>query len=135
MHKGKALEAYKVWKRIRGIESLESREEFFLMKASVEEEEAEVAAGAGDKRFPWLDFFTVPRCRRAIVYANVMILLGQLTGYATPFPNILNSFFPFYSYSAIFFTTNQNKLLTHNLTVSTRLCRTSLDIHALPLLI
>jgi hypothetical protein len=96
MHKGKTLEAYKVWKRIRGVESLESKEEFFLMKVSVEEEEAEVAAGASNKRFPWVDFFTyvplssigcmilmlrsVPRCRRAIIYANIMILLGQLTG-------------------------------------------------------
>jgi sugar porter (SP) family MFS transporter len=80
MHKGKTLEAYKVWKRIRGVESLESKEEFFLMKVSVEEEEAAVEAGASNKRFPWVDFFTVPRCRRAVVYANIMILLGQLTG-------------------------------------------------------
>jgi len=80
MHKGRTLEAYKVWKRIRGVESLESKEEFFLMKVSVQEEEAEVAAGASNKNFPWVDFFTVPRCRRAIIYANTMILLGQLTG-------------------------------------------------------
>jgi len=80
MHKGRTLEAYKVWKRIRGVETLESKEEFFLMKVSVQEEEAEVAAGASNKQFPWVDFFTVPRCRRAIVYANIMILLGQLTG-------------------------------------------------------
>jgi sugar porter (SP) family MFS transporter len=80
MHKGKPVEAYKVWKRIRGVETLEAREEFFVMKVSVEEEEAEVRAGATGKRFPWTDFFTVPRCRRAIVYANTMILLGQLTG-------------------------------------------------------
>ena len=58
MHKGRTLEAYKVWKRIRGVESLESKEEFFLMKVSVQEEEAEVAAGASNKRFPWVDFFT-----------------------------------------------------------------------------
>jgi len=80
MHKGRTLDAYRVWKRIRGVESLESKEEFFLMKVSVQEEEAEVAAGASNKRFPWLDFITVPRCRRAIIYANIMILLGQLTG-------------------------------------------------------
>jgi sugar porter (SP) family MFS transporter len=80
MHKGKTLEAYRVWKRIRGVESRESKEEFFVMKVSVEEEEGEVAAGSGDRMFPWMDFFTVPRCRRAIVYANIMILLGQLTG-------------------------------------------------------
>ncbi|KAK7511856.1 uncharacterized protein IWZ02DRAFT_97528 [Phyllosticta citriasiana] len=80
MHKGKTLEAYKVWKRIRGVESSDSREEFFVMKASQEEEDAEIATGASNRRFPWLDFFTVPRARRALIYANIMIMLGQLTG-------------------------------------------------------
>lgn len=80
MHKGKTLEAYKVWKRIRGIESPESREEFFVMKVSVQHEQTVVAESASNKRFPWMDFFTVPRARRALIYANVMILLGQLTG-------------------------------------------------------
>lgn len=58
MHKGKTLEAYRVWKRIRGVESIESKEEFFLMKVSVEEEEAAVASGASNKKYPWVDFFT-----------------------------------------------------------------------------
>jgi Sugar (and other) transporter len=58
MHKGKTLEAYKVWKRIRGVESLESKEEFFVMKVSVNEEEREVAEGGSNRNFPWLDFFT-----------------------------------------------------------------------------
>jgi hypothetical protein len=57
MHKGKTLEAYRVWKRIRGVESLESREEFFVMKVSVFEEETEVAEGGGNRKFPWVDFF------------------------------------------------------------------------------
>ncbi|ROV98137.1 hypothetical protein VPNG_08588 [Cytospora leucostoma] len=80
VHKGKTLEAYKVWKRIRGIESQEAREEFFVMKVSVQHEQQVVSEGATNKRFPWMDFFTVPRARRALVYANIMILLGQLTG-------------------------------------------------------
>ncbi|TEA10048.1 Inositol transporter 1 [Colletotrichum sidae] len=80
MHKGKTLEAYKIWKRIRGIETAEAREEFFVMKVSVLDEKQSVAEGAKNKRFPWMDFFTVPRARRAIIYANIMILLGQLTG-------------------------------------------------------
>ncbi|KAF2149611.1 MFS general substrate transporter [Myriangium duriaei CBS 260.36] len=79
MHKGRPVDAYRVWKRIRGVESLDSREEFFVMKVSTEEEEAVVAAGRTSK-YPWVDFFTVPRARRAIVYANVMIFLGQFTG-------------------------------------------------------
>ncbi|PHH77263.1 hypothetical protein CDD82_3588 [Ophiocordyceps australis] len=80
MHKGRKLEAYKVWKRIRGISSFESRQEFFVMAASVQDEDTEVLEGAQNRRFPWMDFFTVPRARRALVYANMMILLGQLTG-------------------------------------------------------
>ncbi|KAF1943180.1 hypothetical protein EJ02DRAFT_502381 [Clathrospora elynae] len=79
MHKGKPLEAFKVWKRIRGITTHEAREEFFVMKVSTEMEEAEVAAGRTN-RYPWMDFFTKPRARRAIIYANIMIFLGQFTG-------------------------------------------------------
>lgn len=80
MHKGRTLDAYKVWKRIRGIKNAEAREEFFIMKASVSHEHTVVSESARNKRFPWLDFITVPRCRRALIYANIMILLGQLTG-------------------------------------------------------
>ena len=80
MHKGKTLEAFKVWKRIRGTEDPESREEFYVMTASVRLEETEITEGARNTRFPWMDFFTQARARRALVYANIMILLGQLTG-------------------------------------------------------
>ena len=80
VHAGRQLDAYKVWKRIRGIASAESREEFYSMTAAVQEEETLVNEQAQNRRFPWLDFFTVPRARRAVIYANIMILLGQLTG-------------------------------------------------------
>ncbi|KAH7240319.1 uncharacterized protein BKA55DRAFT_518963 [Fusarium redolens] len=80
IHQKRHLDAYKVWKRIRGIEDRESREEFYVMSASVLSEENAVAEGAKNHRFPWMDFFTEPRARRALVYANIMILLGQLTG-------------------------------------------------------
>jgi len=79
MHKHQPLRAYKVWKTIRGISTADAREEFFVMKVSLEEEEAEIARGR-TKRFPWMDFVTVPRARRAIIYANIMIFLGQFTG-------------------------------------------------------
>jgi MFS family permease len=85
MHKGKTLEAFKVWRRIRGIETHASREEFFVMKVSTEAEQAEVAAGRTN-RYPWMDFFTKPRARRAIVYANIMIFLGQFTCLTRPKP-------------------------------------------------
>ncbi|EAQ91742.1 hypothetical protein CHGG_03677 [Chaetomium globosum CBS 148.51] len=80
VHKGRTLDAYRVWKRIRGTSNPESRREFFVMNASVRDEARIVAESAVNKRFPWLDFFTVPRARRALIYANIMILLGQLTG-------------------------------------------------------
>jgi sugar porter (SP) family MFS transporter len=79
LHKKETLEAYKVWRRIRGVSTHEAREEFFVMKLSTEQEAAEVAAGRTN-RFPWMDFFTKPRARRAIIYANIMIFLGQFTG-------------------------------------------------------
>jgi sugar porter (SP) family MFS transporter len=80
MHKGRVLDAYKVWKRIRGVESREARDEFFVMRVSVLHERQVVSESAVHKNAPWLDVFTVPRARRALVYANIMILLGQLTG-------------------------------------------------------
>jgi len=57
MHQGKPIEAFKVWKRVRGLESHDAREEFFVMKVSTEEEEAEIARGRTNK-YPWMDFFT-----------------------------------------------------------------------------
>lgn len=79
MHKGDYLNAFRVWKRIRGTESRESREEFYEMKSSLEFEVLQVQEGR-TKRFPWMDLFTNPRARRALVYANMMIFLGQFTG-------------------------------------------------------
>ncbi|KAM3439843.1 hypothetical protein NHJ13734_003505 [Beauveria thailandica] len=80
MHKNKRLDAFKVWKRIRGVANAESKEEFYIMASSVQEEDTAVQEGAKNKNYPWMDFFTVPRARRALVYANIMIILGQATG-------------------------------------------------------
>ncbi|KAI9817889.1 MAG: hypothetical protein M1827_001008 [Pycnora praestabilis] len=77
MHSGKTVKAWAVWKRIRGTQP-EAKEEFFIMKHSVESESADVNSRSGT--FAWLDFFTVPRARRAIIYANIMVFLGQFTG-------------------------------------------------------
>lgn len=78
MHKGRTTEAWHVWKQIRG-EDAEARTEFFVMKYSVAEEFTNQEKSV-NKRFPWMDFFTVPRARRAIIYANIMVFLGQFTG-------------------------------------------------------
>lgn len=58
VHKGRTLEAYRVWRRLRGIESMEANREFYFMKASVEAEEQDIHANAVHKSMPWLDFFT-----------------------------------------------------------------------------
>ncbi|KFX89388.1 hypothetical protein O988_08646 [Pseudogymnoascus sp. VKM F-3808] len=80
MYKGRTLEAYRVWKRIRGIASFESKAEFFVMKRTVDDEDREFKAKPSAARFVWMDFITVPQRRRAFVYANIMILLGQFVG-------------------------------------------------------
>ncbi|KAJ6134116.1 hypothetical protein N7523_000438 [Penicillium sp. IBT 18751x] len=77
MHKGREVAAYSVWKKIRGFNDLESKDEFLGMRQAVNAEREEQAL---TKKYAWMDFFTVPRARRAIVYANIMIFLGQFTG-------------------------------------------------------
>ncbi|KAJ5936765.1 hypothetical protein N7466_003215 [Penicillium verhagenii] len=77
MHKGHEIEAYGVWKRIRGFNDYAAKDEFLGMRQAVQQEAEEQAQ---TKKYPWMDFFTNPRARRAIVYANIMIFLGQFTG-------------------------------------------------------
>jgi hypothetical protein len=63
LHAGRTLEAYKVFRRIRGVEKADAREEFFVMKESLEAEQNEINQRR-TRRFPWLDFFTsVARAR------------------------------------------------------------------------
>ncbi|KAJ6088459.1 hypothetical protein N7486_009720 [Penicillium sp. IBT 16267x] len=77
MHKGREIEAYGVWKRIRGFNDYEAKDEFLGMRQAVQHE---IEEQAQTKKFAWMDFFTNPRARRALVYANIMIFLGQFTG-------------------------------------------------------
>lgn len=77
MHKNKELAAYAVWKKIRGFNDLEAKDEFLGMRQAVTAESEEQSK---TKKYAWMDFFTQPRARRAIIYANIMIILGQLTG-------------------------------------------------------
>ncbi|KAJ5622944.1 hypothetical protein N7490_011549 [Penicillium lividum] len=77
MHKGHEIEAYGVWKRIRGFNDFAAKDEFLGMRQAVQ---AECEQQSQTKKYAWMDFFTNPRARRAIVYANIMIFLGQFTG-------------------------------------------------------
>jgi hypothetical protein len=77
MHRGRMAEAYTVWKRIRGFSAFEAKDEFLGMTQAVAAENEEQQ---NTKKFAWMDFFTDGRARRAIVYANIMVFLGQFTG-------------------------------------------------------
>ncbi|KAJ5669343.1 hypothetical protein N7462_010413 [Penicillium macrosclerotiorum] len=77
MHKGNEIAAYAVWKRIRGFNDFAAKDEFLGMRQAVTAESEEQAK---TKKYAWMDFFTEPRARRAIIYANIMIFLGQFTG-------------------------------------------------------
>lgn len=77
MHKGRELEAYVVWRKIRGFTNFEDKAEFLGMKQSVVAENEEQQSR---RRFAWMDFFTDARARRALIYANIMVFLGQFTG-------------------------------------------------------
>lgn len=77
MFKGREQEAFAVWKKIRGFDTYESKAEFLGMRETCQIEHEEQA---NSKKYPWMDFFTNPRARRALIYANVMVFLGQFTG-------------------------------------------------------
>eukprot|EP00871_Galdieria_phlegrea_P003156 jgi/Galph1/3841/GphlegSOOS_G2456.1 len=76
MKKGRKLESFAAWRKIRGFDDMASKVEFFEMEKAVlaERELAKVR--------PWyyLDLFLVPRNRRAFVAALVVTMLSQLDG-------------------------------------------------------
>lgn len=78
VHKNKIGEAYDVWKRLRDISLEENKLEFLDMRqAAYQEQEAKATES---KARLWTDLFRIPRNRRALVYAVIMVGLGQLTG-------------------------------------------------------
>lgn len=58
MHKSRLLDAYHVWKRIRGVESFESQAEFYLIKVTADAEEHELREKRAALKFVWMDFIT-----------------------------------------------------------------------------
>lgn len=58
VHKGRTLDAYRIWQLLRGVDSEEANREFYFMKISVRQEAEEVQLRAVNKRMPWLDFVT-----------------------------------------------------------------------------
>jgi sugar porter (SP) family MFS transporter len=78
VHKNKIGEAFSVWKRLRDMDDDRNKLEFLEMRqAALQEQEAR----ATETRMElWSDLFRIPRNRRALVYAVIMVGLGQLTG-------------------------------------------------------
>ncbi|GJQ14216.1 hypothetical protein GpartN1_g6007.t1 [Galdieria partita] len=78
MKEGRKVEAYYVWKRIRGFQTFEEKEEFFWMEHQVLKELQESKG-----HLKWLDFIRKPRCRRAAQYAIILMILQQFSGINT----------------------------------------------------
>lgn len=78
VHKNRIGEAYSVWKRLRDIDDDKNKLEFLEMKqAALQEQEARATESRMEL---WSDLVRIPRNRRALVYAVIMVGLGQLTG-------------------------------------------------------
>ncbi|ODV83974.1 hypothetical protein CANARDRAFT_8968 [[Candida] arabinofermentans NRRL YB-2248] len=76
--KGKVGHAYNIWKRLRDMDDVQNKLEFLDMIENAEQNN--LADSHKVKKFPILDLVTNPRARRSLVYANLMIFLGQFTG-------------------------------------------------------
>ncbi|EDK42094.1 fructose symporter [Lodderomyces elongisporus] len=77
-YKGNFGEAYNIFTRLRDMELRESKIEFIQMIQAVEYEREKNLTR--NKAKEWMELFTVPRNRRALVYGAMMVSLGQLTG-------------------------------------------------------
>lgn len=76
--KHKVGRAWNVWKSLRDINDPQNLMEFLDMHNTAKHEEEEAK-----NEKPWVryfELFTIPRNRRALVYALMMIMLGQMTG-------------------------------------------------------
>lgn len=76
--KHKIGRAWNVWKSLRDINNPENLMEFLDMHNTAKHEEEEAK-----NEKPWVryfELFTIPRNRRALTYALMMIMLGQMTG-------------------------------------------------------
>ncbi|CUS24059.1 LAQU0S13e02366g1_1 [Lachancea quebecensis] len=78
VHKGRVGEGWNVWKRLRDVNQDLNNLEFLEMRhAAAQDKELR----ANESRFQaWFDLIRIPRNRRALIYAVMMVSLGQLTG-------------------------------------------------------
>lgn len=88
VYRKKVGEAWLVWKRLRDVSIRENRTEFYDMIRNAEREDAQAAQETWWQR--WLELVLIPRNRRALVYAVIMVGLGQLTGVNAVMYNMAN---------------------------------------------
>lgn len=78
VHKGRYGMAYSVWKRLRNTDDESAKLEFLEMRqAALQETERRSQESMFASAF---ELFLIPRNRRALTYAVIMVTLGQLTG-------------------------------------------------------
>lgn len=78
MSKGKEGRAWHVWKSLRNIGDQDNLLEFLEMRQTLQ---AENEMAKGEKAWErYLELFIVPRNRRALVYALMIVMFGQMTG-------------------------------------------------------
>lgn len=70
--------SYEVWCRLRDINDDNNKLEFLEMRHAALQEKERTAQES--KFQSWVELFSIPRNRRALFYAVVMVTLGQLTG-------------------------------------------------------
>lgn len=78
VHKNRTGMAYEVWTRLRDIKDDKNKLEFLEMRQAARQEHERKAQTSSLKT--WADLFFIPRNRRALFYAVMMVTLGQLTG-------------------------------------------------------
>lgn len=78
MSKGKEGYAWNVWKSLRNIEDEDSLMEFLEMRQTLHAENEMAKEEKVWERY--LELFFVPRNRRALVYALMIVMFGQMTG-------------------------------------------------------
>ncbi|SCV05361.1 LANO_0H05798g1_1 [Lachancea nothofagi CBS 11611] len=78
VHKGRVGEAWNIWKRLRDV-SVDSNKVEFLESRQAAYQDQQLREH--ESRFQnWFDLVRIPRNRRALIYAVMMVSLGQLTG-------------------------------------------------------
>lgn len=78
MSKGKEGRAWNVWKSLRSAEDKDSIMEFLEMRQTLHAESEQAKNEKAWERY--LELFVIPRNRRALIYAVMMVMFGQMTG-------------------------------------------------------